>query len=221
MFKKKCSRCGNKVNRGYEFCPFCGNNFGARENLKDYGLLGKNDSMENFIPESLFESPLIDKMFEKAMKIMEKQMKTMMESQQNPMIPPQQPTRNLDIQFYVNGKRVIPERISPQQSMNQEIVFKSPENFSLTKEKADKFAKFPKKEPASKVRRFSKKVIYELEVPGVKNINDILINQLENSIEIKALSEDKVYLKTLNVRLPILGYKLERENLILELQAKN
>ena len=55
---------------------------------------------------------------------------------------------------------------------------------------------------------------------GVVDVEDVLINQLENSIEIKALSKDKVYSKTLNINLPILSYELEKGNLILELQAK-
>ena len=37
------------------------------------------------------------------------------------------------------------------------------------------------------------KVIYNLEVPGVNDIDDIFINKLESSIEIKAISDDKVY----------------------------
>ena len=51
-------------------------------------------------------------------------------------------------------------------------------------------------------------------------IDDVFINQLENSIEIKALSKDKVYSKILNVNLPILRYRLSNGNLILELQGK-
>jgi len=39
----------------------------------------------------------------------------------------------------------------------------------------------------------------------------------ENSIEIKAFSKDKAYFKFLPIALPLLGYKLLKEKLILEL----
>ena len=63
----------------------------------------------------------------------------------------------------------------------------------ISKEKMEKLAKLPKKEPPSEVRRMGNKVIYNLEVPGVNDIDDIFINKLESSIEIKAISDDKVY----------------------------
>ena len=40
------------------------------------------------------------------------------------------------------------------------------------------------------------------------------------SVEIKALSKDKVYSKNLNINLPILRYHLVKDNLIIEMQAK-
>jgi len=49
---------------------------------------------------------------------------------------------------------------------------------------------------------------------------ELAINQLENSIEIKAASKDTVYSKKLNINLPILSYRLTKGNLILELQSE-
>ena len=66
----------------------------------------------------------------------------------------------------------------------------------------------------------SGKIVYEISVPGVHDIENVLINQLENSIEIKAISDKKVYSKTLNINLPIIGYNLNQGNLVLELAAK-
>ena len=120
----------------------------------------------------------------------------------------------MDIQFFVNGKKVFPEK---------QIKMQKPEKIetrTISKEKANEFAKLPRKEPKTKMKRLSGKLLYELSVPGVSDINDVFINQLENSIEIKALSKTKVYSKTLEVNLPIIGYKLDKDNLILELHAK-
>jgi len=36
--KKKCPRCGEKVNKNFDFCPKCGNPF--NDNNKDWGMLG-------------------------------------------------------------------------------------------------------------------------------------------------------------------------------------
>jgi len=88
---------------------------------------------------------------------------------------------------------------------------------NISAAKAAKLAKMPKKEPETIVRRLSDRIIYEISVPGVKNIKDVIINKLQNSIEIKAFAKDKVYFKLLPVSLPIKKYKIEDEKLVLEL----
>ena len=91
---------------------------------------------------------------------------------------------------------------------------------TITEEKARKYTKLPREEAKTSVRRLSNKLIYEINLPGVNSLNNIIINKLENSIEIKAFSKDKVYVKLIPVNLSILNYKLEKEKLILELKAK-
>ena len=84
-----------------------------------------------------------------------------------------------------------------------------------------KFLTEIKKEPKTNVKRLSNTVIYEINMPGVKSLDDISIVKLENSIEIKAVAKDKAYFKLIPVNLAILDYELERGKLILELEAKN
>lgn len=213
MFKKICPRCERKIQRSHKFCPFCGHNLDSKNKYdnKDYGFLGRDDFDDSF--ESMFDNIPISKILRNAMKMTEKMMKNIQESNQ-----PRQnyDNTNMDVQFFVNGKRVFPQKISPQKQMQQIQKIKK----ELSKEKADKFAKLPRKEPKTIMKRLSGKIIYELSIPGVTDINDVLINQLENSIEVKALSKDKVYSKILNINLPIINYELDKGNLILELQAK-
>ncbi|MFA5174142.1 MAG: hypothetical protein WC438_03095 [Candidatus Pacearchaeota archaeon] len=206
MFNKKCSKCDKKVDRGYDFCPFCGNNLTRKE---DYGILGKNDFDQ--IPDLLGGS-MMDKLFKTAMKMVENQMKFMTEENEKVQ---KKNTSNVDVQFYINGKKV--NVVKPKQEIKQAPIKKIKE---LTEEQTKKLSKLPRKEPKTKMTRLSGRLIYELAVPGVENINDVLINQLETSIEIKAITEKKIYSKTINVNLPVLGYKLEKPNLIIELQAK-
>lgn len=218
MFKKKCSKCNSKVGKDYDFCPYCGHSFRTNNLKEEYGFLGKNDNLDTLSFEEM-DNTFMDRILENAMKIAEKMIEKQMRNlpQERPA-PPQKITMpkqgNLEIQFFVNGKRVSPQNTEE----NPELI--PPSTNKITKEKAEKFSKYPKKEPISKVRRFSGKVIYEMQMPEVKKIDDIFINQLEDSIEIKALGKDKVYSKTLNINLPILGYKLEQGNLILELAAR-
>jgi len=214
MFKKKCLKCEKRVNKNYEFCPFCGLNFKEKYDEQDFGMLGKNDVLNEPLPMG---SSLIDKLFNNAMKMIEKQMRNLPgELNENPNRLPGNIPNNLKVQFFVNGKKVIPEnQIESRRSKPKVKRFKP----VFSPEKRKKLSDLPKKEPNSKVRRLSGKIVYELEIPGVKNLEDILINQLENSIEIKALSNDKVYFKTLNINLPILRYQLNKGNLILELKA--
>ncbi|MFA5258652.1 MAG: zinc ribbon domain-containing protein [Candidatus Pacearchaeota archaeon] len=230
MFGKKCSKCNKKASKGYDFCPFCGNSFkfnNSKEDKEDYGILGRDDFIDGnpFISSS---SSTMDKLFDSAFKmaekLVEKQMRVMSEEmkenrpQPNSVNSPNSPS-NLDIQFFVNGKRVFPQSVQkvPVSKTVPKDAIKIENN--LSKLQIEKFSKFPKSEPASKIRRLSGKLIYELEVPGVKDIEDVIINQLENSIEIKALGKDKVYSKILNLNLPILDYRLSKGNLVLELKA--
>ena len=49
MFSKKCKKCSSKLNKDFEFCPYCGFNVKRDEEERNYGMLGKDDniSMQN------------------------------------------------------------------------------------------------------------------------------------------------------------------------------
>ena len=184
MFSKQCPRCKNIIKDSFNYCPICNKNLRSKYDEDDYGFLGKNDFSEDMDVTDNF----IDKMFNSAMKMLEKQMKNLNERNKNYYQP------GLNVQFFVNGEKIFPEK----QIINRPIKVEN----HFTKEKLKKLLELPRKEPESNVKRISGKVIYELSVPGVKTIDNVLINQLENSIEIKALSDDLVYLKNLKVKLP-------------------
>ncbi|MDP3027667.1 MAG: zinc ribbon domain-containing protein [Nanoarchaeota archaeon] len=209
MFKKKCQNCNRKIEKSHRFCPFCGYD-GSMEDNEDFGFLGRDDFEDNF--DSMFNnmsSIPINKILKTAMKMTERMMKDMREQ------PKEHYSNSMDIQFFVNGKRVFPETKQKQPAQNP-IKIKN----DISPSKVESISKLPRKEPATKIKRLGEKLIYELSVPGVDDINDVLINQLENSIEVKAISKNKVYSKNLNLNLPILRYSLNKGNLILELQAK-
>jgi len=216
MFSTKCPKCENKIKKDYKFCPYCNTNLNSRYDQDDYGFLGKNDLAD----DTGFADTFMDKMFNSAMKMLEKQMRNFQNEMNNSKNNDNRyNNRNnhtgLNVQFFVNGEKVFPEK--QRASHNQPLV---KINNHVPKEKLRKFSELPKKEPKSRIKRLSGKIIYELFVPGVETIEDVLINQLENSIEIKALSKDKVYSKNLNINLPILRYQLVDDNLIIEMQGR-
>lgn len=203
MFSKKCPRCKTIIKDSFNYCPLCSKNLKSKYDDDDYGFLGKND----FLDENMdLTDNFIDKMFNSAMKLLEKQMKNLNEGNKNYYQP------GLNVQFFVNGEKIFPEKSIIKNPIKVENHF--------TKEKLKKLLELPRKEPESRIKRISGKVIYELSVPGVKTIDNVLINQLENSIEIKALSDNLVYLKNLKVKLPILRCQLVDDSLIIEMQGR-
>jgi HSP20 family molecular chaperone IbpA len=220
MFNKKCPRCNEKIERGYDFCPHCGGNLNKKYLEEDYGFIGKDDLFEEAELPFGFGGSMIDALMNRAMKelpnimkTMEKQMKegTFEKTGNNIGIPP-----NMKFRLVINGKEITPnfQESEPQKKIQKKITPK------ISEEETKRISKLPRKEPETKIKRLSGRLIYEFEVPGVKDMENILVNQLENSIEIKAIAKDKVYSKTLNINLPILDYYLTKGNLILELQSK-
>ena len=210
MFEKKCSQCGNKIKTAFEFCPSCGKNLNSQYDKEDFGILGKNDVTESDMPMS--KTPFIERFVDNAMKILERQMKDLQKELVKDVKAPKE-GRKLNIQFYINGKKVFPEKKEIKNVRQLRVI-----NNKDIQDKLRKFSNLPKQEPESKLKRYSGRLIYEISVPGVKSVEDILINELESSIEIKALSEEKIYSKNLNIKLPIIKYNLKKDILILELK---
>lgn len=208
MFGKKCSKCNAKVKADHKFCHSCGMDLGNNYDKEDYGILGRNDFDESMD----FSDRFMEKIFNSAMRILDSQMKNLNREIVDRKGPRQRNTPALNVQFFVNGERIF----SDNGILNKPIKKVN----TISKDKLKKFSDLPKEEPKYKMRRISDKVIYELIVPGVNNIEDVLILPLENSLEIKALSKDKVYSKNLNLNLPVLRYQLVNDSLIIEMQAK-
>jgi rRNA maturation endonuclease Nob1 len=232
MFKKKCKRCGKTISRGFDFCPFCGDRtkeikdsffkqIGLENEKEDYGFLGKEDSID--LSDLGMNIPL-GGIFNSLMKEFDKQFKQLDKSMKND-------NKNIikgnGISISISTEPGKPPKISVndlrniKQKENSLITEQIPrKNIEITEKDVNKMAKLPREEAETKVRRLSNKIIYEISLPGVKNIKNIFVNKLENSIEIKAFSKDKVYFKLIPINLPILNYKLKEEKLLLELAEK-
>jgi len=235
MFKRKCSTCGEKLDKSFSFCPNCGHNAKKESDDKNFGLLGKDDEISDlhdigtrmpFGLNTIFNTLL--KQVDKQFRELDKEMGKDVEKMKQPNFrgkglsisistatgkKPEIRVRGLGPGF----KNLNVKEIQGKPAETKERKIKMPE---ISEKKAKQLAKLPREEAETKVRRLSNKVIYEMNLPGVKKASDIVINKLENSIEIKAFSKDKVYFKLLPVKLPIINYKLNKEKLILELKTK-
>lgn len=217
MFTKKpCKNCGNKISDKYDFCPYCGNPFDEGEN---WGMLGKNDARDDFenFTNSFFGSfggKMLGKIFEGTMKMLEKEMQKEIKNKTK------HPRTNM--QLFINGKRV---NLNGKDQQIQQIrkpqqIKEMPLN-NLSQKSLKKISTLPKQEPLTNIRRLADKVIYEIEMPEVSSIKNVSIIKLENSIEIKAITKNKVYVKLIPINLPITNYKLSQGKLILEFSVKN
>jgi len=207
MFIKKCSKCSNKIKKDFQYCPFCGDNLKSEYEKEDYGFLGRND----FDGKMDFNNGNLEKMLEGLMKMFSKKMKDFdgIKELKNSNIP------GLNIQFFVNGEKVFPER-NIEKNMDRSHSIKR----EFPRDKLKLMSKLPKQEPGSRIKRISGKIIYEIYVPGVRNLEDVIINQLDNSIEIKAIAKDRVYSKNINLGLNIVRYYLTNESLVVEMKER-
>jgi len=208
--KEKCAKCGNKIEKKHSFCPWCGN--------------CTKDKEEFFMPNFKLGFPFntIFKQLEKQFGKQFKEMDRMMDMDKTASEPEKAIGLSININVDDSGQPVI--RV---ENMGEEKIGKiiEPKPFKIRKVKisekdAEKFSKLPKTEPSTNVRRLADKIVYEINLPGIHDKKNIIINKLQNSIEIKAFAKDRAFFKLIPVALPLLKYYLEKEKLILELKPE-
>lgn len=251
MFGRKCSRCGKKVSREFEFCPYCGyelikkrggglldemdetreiDNFGI--NGEDIEQLTKDIGREmgfGFIDSFPFDSIVrrLSKDIEKQFKDIDRGMavkrvkgKEQVIRKDGTEIKKTTFPGGFSVQIKMGG---IPQNI-PVQFENLQPVragYPSEKTFrGFSSSEQEKIAKLPRREPETRVRRLTDKIIYEISLPGVHSLKNVSVNKLENSIEIKAITKDTAYFKLIPVGLPLKEYSLKDEKLILELSPE-
>ncbi|MEN7982234.1 MAG: zinc ribbon domain-containing protein [Nanoarchaeota archaeon] len=207
--KKECSSCGKKIKKDYEFCPFCGNTIiGKQQNL---GMLGNDDRINDFenLTQNIFQGfggGILNKMLNNTMKMLEKEMQKEIKMQQK------QPKTNM--QLFINGKKIeVPnmQQPKPVQKIKQQI---KSTHFSSSGQ--EKFASLKQKEPSTTIKRLGDTILYEISLPNVKSIKEISIVKLENSVEIKAISKNTAYFKSIPINLDLTEYEFNNEKLVLE-----
>ena len=222
MFKReKCKKCGEKIKKKYSFCPYCGSRLNFNDS-EDYGLLGKNDLQEQ---TNELKLPLgFNSIVNSLLKNMEIEMKEI-DKTEMPNLNNRNGIGNGKISISISTGR---PSLNGHGSLgsNEKNIKKEELKLKLKKnvfdeEKAKKFSSLKKQEPKTDLKRFSNKVVYELDIPQVKNIEDISIHKLENSIEIKAIGKEIGYSKIIPISLPLHDYSFSQGKLLLDFNVKN
>ena len=211
--KRKCTKCRRKISKDYRFCPYCG--YGDEDyDSEKWGMLGKND----LINPNDFQLPRgLNTLFNSLMKNLTKQLNDSYDTSKK-IGHTKIRDNGISISISTSGNK--PPKIKMHSPEEKEKPKKKiPEQFS--KENIKKFSQLPKQEPKTNIRRLANKVIYEIEIPGVKSLRDISILKLETSIEIKAIAKNTAYFKRIPLNFPIINYMFSEEKLILEFGIRN
>ena len=119
---------------------------------------------------------------------------------------------NPEIQRFPNGIRIsVGGPIAQHRKKNDK-----PASKILTEEQVKRMSKLPRGEAKTDVRRFSDRVVYELNALGVENVEDIFVSKLESGYEVKAIGKKKVYVNSLPVNLPLKRYFIKEDKLFVE-----
>jgi len=215
MFGKlRCPKCDKKVSKNYSFCPYC-------------GVSLKEGSEKFFEPAFNLGFPF-NTILNKLVKQVEKELKDIDKNLEKPLLDQDEISfKPLVKGFSIkvdssNGNPIIKlsslngkDRNAKEGKFNKKQLLGL--NRKIDEKKAKELSKLPNEEPITSVRRLADKLVYEMDVPGVKKEN-VIIRKLQNSIEIKAFSKDRVYFKLIPLPLSIIKSKLEEGKLILELK---
>jgi len=71
----------------------------------------------------------------------------------------------------------------------------------------------------SRVRRLGDVIVYEIKAPGIMNKEDVVVTELETGIEIRAYAKDRCYVKVIPLKVEILGMRIGREKISVELKG--
>ncbi len=221
MFGDKCSHCGKRVRKSHGFCPSCGVNL--KKSDGSYGFLGREDYPDDGMD---FKLPFgFNVLLKPLMKELNKQMveldKEMKREAQKSQGEGNNSRTTFSIHIGMPGKK--PMKLNNSSFGNTAQISEEKNKLSLPKIEPKDLKKakgFPREEPKTNVRRLSDRVSYEIELPGVAGIEDVNIDKFESGMEVKAVSKGKVFVKTLELDLPLKDYLFDEGKLVLDFGFK-
>ncbi|MEM1535290.1 MAG: hypothetical protein QXE64_00730 [Candidatus Pacearchaeota archaeon] len=231
----KCSRCRKKIDSSFSYCPYCGARQLKGNLLDDIDELTKANEDELF--GNIFDK--FDKLnfpfgFGKLIKGLTKQIEAEIarldkefklqasNKKREPKTSPNKiairitfsdsDTPGIVIDKIEEGTERHIERENVKREGKREIENERKKIKKIREIKGTKIKKLKelaREEAKTRIMRLSDRIIYELELDGVKSLDDIEIRQLENTTEVKAIAKDKIYFKLIPLALPIISYEFK------------
>jgi len=178
----RCSRCGSKVMKDWNYCPYCGEKISRTQKFLTFGGEDLWDMLMNAVQDSF-----------RLLFNMEQQQEGDEDATMNNMA------------FPLGG--VLQIRIRSEEMREEEE--KNEDERREMRKREEKLMRNVKevKEPESTIVEKGKKVQVTLETPGVKDKDDVLVDQHYESTEVRAFDKKKktMYFKIINIPR---GYKL-------------
>ena len=214
---KKCEICSSKISSNFNFCPYCGSTLNDKEkDEKDFGMLGKFDSHEDFIDQNSkglgITDKLISSLMNSVMKNLDKQFREMENNTEKEL-------GKAEVKSFPNGIRIkigSPSMLMPEKRAKKQSIFNKP----LTNDQIKKMSSLPRTEAKTNVRRLSDKVVYEINAPGIESTNDVFVSKLETGYEVKAIGSKKVYVNSIPINLPIKRFLIDKNKLLVEFNTQ-
>ncbi|MAH49515.1 hypothetical protein CMI37_27075 [Candidatus Pacearchaeota archaeon] len=205
MLKKKCPNCAKKIEKKFSYCPYCGLGFRKQRDEENFGMLGRDDVIERE-PTPEIKMPFgLNKIMNSLVKQLEKEMGNMGEVQ------PGGGGRGFKIQISTGKPQV---KQMPMQKKEEKMIMPV-----ISERELERREGLERTDADSKVKRLSDKIVYEINVPGVRGKDDVIITRLEEGIEIRAYSKDKCYVKVIPLKVEVLGWYLKQDVLVVELKG--
>jgi HSP20 family molecular chaperone IbpA len=201
----RCSKCGTNLERGWEFCPHCG------EKIRR-GLRGFFEA-----PFPRFRRPF-ELSFGDIFEEMEREFRDL-EKTFFGVRRPFEKFRGGGITIkIVPGQKPVVKTFGDYKDKELEIRKRLGIKKPVTAEEVPKELPKVTEEPETKIEKKPGQITFKVKLPGVKSERDIQIQQLENSIEIRARAANKGYFTILAIPpgAHIIEQKLENEKLILQ-----
>lgn len=207
-----CERCGRDLEDDWHYCPKCGAKKGG-------------DPMDN-MGRDIFSKMLLD--FKKNFKDMDNFDEAFSKDIQALDLSPYfqnihkrqenstNPVKRKGFSIKITTRKGMGPKVDIQNldTNRQEIQPRKIEPAKPEGEKARSiFKTVPKqmKEPATEVKNMGNRVTVDIDMPGVRSVEDTEVKQLESSVEVKAVAGDMAYFKILTK--PV-QYKLRNKNFI-------
>lgn len=207
-----CLRCGIKIEKGWNYCPKCGYRPGI-------GIFGQ--AFEEIFPKFMKQMNQMNKQLEKEFEAFD--LSPFFRTKPMELKPGKPVRKGFSIRIFQRNRQrpkvfvrtfgdVNRERLQKeiQEQLGQRVTARPEKQGtrilfpSLRKPKEPEpdykiKLKMPgaTKEPKTEIRRLESKVVVDIDLPGVESMAMVDIKELENSVEVKAVSDGKAYFKIL------------------------